>query len=111
MQLKRGACPLAELTADREVRLHQSAGVCVKGTRPGQDLEVAMTVLSRRTLIAVAALSLAVPGAALADSAKEIRIDWATYNPVSMLLKEKGFLEKEFAKDGIKVTWVKTVSS
>src|SRR6185436_10092586 len=39
------------------------------------------------------------------------RIDWATYNPVSMLLKDKGFLEKEFAKDGIKVTWVKTVSS
>ena len=28
-----------------------------------------------------------------------------------MLLKDKGFLEKEFAKDGIKVVWVKTVSS
>jgi sulfonate transport system substrate-binding protein len=41
----------------------------------------------------------------------EIRIDWATYNPVSLLLKDKGLLEKEFAKDGIKVTWVKTVSS
>ena len=41
----------------------------------------------------------------------EIRIDWATYNPVSLLLKEKGLLEKEFAKDGIKVLWVKTVSS
>jgi sulfonate transport system substrate-binding protein len=67
--------------------------------------------LSRRTLLAAAALSLALPGAAFADSAKEVRIDWATYNPVSMLLKEKGFLEKEFAKDGIKVTWVKTVSS
>jgi sulfonate transport system substrate-binding protein len=75
------------------------------------NMEVAMTILSRRTLLAAAALSLAVPGASLADSAKEIRIDWATYNPVSMLLKEKGFLEKEFAKDGIKVTWVKTVSS
>jgi sulfonate transport system substrate-binding protein len=74
-------------------------------------MEVAMTVLSRRTLLAVAALSLAAPGAALADTAKEVRIDWATYNPVSMLLKEKGFLEKEFAKDGIKITWVKTVSS
>jgi sulfonate transport system substrate-binding protein len=68
-------------------------------------------VFSRRTLIAAAALSLAAPGAALADTAKEVRVDWATYNPVSMLLKDKGFLEKEFAKDGIKVTWVKTVSS
>jgi len=31
--------------------------------------------------------------------------------PVSLLLKDKGFLEKELAKDGIKVVWVKTVSS
>ena len=70
-----------------------------------------MTRVSRRTVFVLAALSLAVPGIALADPAKEVRIDWATYNPVSMLLKQKGFLEKEFAKDGIKVTWVKTVSS
>ena len=28
-----------------------------------------------------------------------------------MLLKEKGFLEKEFAKDGIAIRWVRTVSS
>ncbi|HWM45756.1 MAG TPA: aliphatic sulfonate ABC transporter substrate-binding protein [Xanthobacteraceae bacterium] len=70
-----------------------------------------MTRVSRRTVFALAVLSLAVPGIALADPAKEVRIDWATYNPVSMLLKQKGFLEKEFAKDGIKVTWVKTVSS
>ena len=38
-------------------------------------------------------------------------IDRATYNPVSLLLKDQGLLEKEFAKDGIKITWVKTVSS
>src|SRR5262249_28930307 len=41
----------------------------------------------------------------------EIRIDWATYNPVSMLLKDKGFLEKEFAKDGIGIRWVQTLGS
>ena len=46
-----------------------------------------------------------------ADKPKEIVIDWATYNPVSMLLKDKGLLEKEFAKDGIGVRWVQTVSS
>src|SRR5262245_65090664 len=46
-----------------------------------------------------------------ADALKEIRVDWATYNPVSMLLKDKGLLEKEFAKDGIKVVWVQTNSS
>ena len=46
-----------------------------------------------------------------ADRPTEIRVDWATYNPVSMLLKDKGFLEREFARDGIAVRWVQTVSS
>jgi sulfonate transport system substrate-binding protein len=46
-----------------------------------------------------------------ADKPSEIRIDWATYNPVSMVLKEKGLLEKEFTKDGIGVRWVQTLGS
>ena len=72
-----------------------------------------MTVSSRRSLFAAAFLAGLVPSASVfaADKPKEIYVDWATYNPVSMLLKDKGFLEKEFAKDGIKVVWVKTVSS
>jgi sulfonate transport system substrate-binding protein len=43
--------------------------------------------------------------------AEDIRIDWATYNPVSLVLKEKGLLEKEFAKDGIAIRWVQTLGS
>ena len=51
------------------------------------------------------------PGAACAaDALKEIRIDWATCNPVSMVLKQKGLLEKEFARDGISV-WVQSAGS
>src|ERR1700758_4612853 len=46
-----------------------------------------------------------------ADKPSEIRIDWATYNPVSMVLKEKGLLEKEFAKYGIGVRWVQSLGS
>ena len=46
-----------------------------------------------------------------ADKPKEIRLDWATYNPVSMVLKEQGLLEKEFAKDGIGIRWVQTLGS
>src|SRR6202030_2104487 len=41
----------------------------------------------------------------------EIRIDWATYNPLSMVLKEKGLLEKEFAKDGVGIRWVQSLGS
>ena len=43
--------------------------------------------------------------------AKEIRIDFATYNPVSLVLKDKGFLEKELEKDGITVRWVQSLGS
>ncbi len=46
-----------------------------------------------------------------ADKPAEVRIDWATYNPVSMVLKQNGLLEKEFAKDGIGVRWVQTLGS
>jgi sulfonate transport system substrate-binding protein len=46
-----------------------------------------------------------------ADNPKVISIDWATYNPVSMLLKDQGLLEKEFAKDGISIRWVQTLGS
>src|SRR5262245_3070113 len=55
--------------------------------------------------------SVAFSAAQAAEALKEIRIDWATYNPVSMLLKNKGLLEKEFAKDGIAIVWVQTLGS
>jgi hypothetical protein len=57
-----------------------------------------MQGISRRALALLITVSAWLPGAALAaDALKEIRIDWATYNPVSLVLKQKGLLEKEFA--------------
>src|SRR5438132_11630419 len=74
--------------------------------------EVTMPRISRRAMAAIIAVSTLLPGAAFAaDPLKEIRIDWATYNPVSMVLKQKGLLEKEFAKDGISIVWVQTLGS
>src|SRR5947209_8948701 len=71
-----------------------------------------MLTFSRRALVASFALSALLPGAAFAaDALKEIHIDWATYNPVSMVLKQKGLLEKEFAKDGISIVWVQSAGS
>jgi sulfonate transport system substrate-binding protein len=73
-------------------------------------------MLSRRGLLAsavgagLAPLGLA-RSARAADKPSQIRVDWATYNPVSMVLKEKGLLEKEFAKDGIGILWVQTLGS
>jgi sulfonate transport system substrate-binding protein len=70
-------------------------------------------MLSRRhLLIGAAAAGLAPSGIArAADKPSEIRVDWATYNPVSMVLKEQGLLEKEFAGDGIGIRWVQTLGS
>ena len=73
-------------------------------------------MLSRRGLLAsavgagLAPLGFARPARA-ADKPAQIRIDWATYNPVSMVLKDQGLLEKEFAKDGIGILWVQTLGS
>src|SRR5450432_3501398 len=71
-----------------------------------------MSRISRRALAALIAVAMLTPGIALAaDALKEIHIDWATYNPVSMILKQKGLLEKEFAKDGISIVWVQSAGS
>lgn len=66
-----------------------------------------MARISRRLMAAMIAVSTLLPGRLwAADALKEIHIDWATYNPVSMILKQKGLLEKEFAKDGVSIVWV-----
>src|ERR1700757_1723515 len=71
-----------------------------------------MSGITRRTVAAAIAVSALLPATAFAaDALREIHIDWATYNPVSMVLKQKGLLEKEFAKDGISIVWVQSAGS
>jgi sulfonate transport system substrate-binding protein len=71
-----------------------------------------VSLFSRRSLLCSALFVGLLPTSLLAaDKPKEIRLDWATYNPVSMVLKEQGLLEKEFAKDGIAIRWVQTLGS
>ncbi len=72
-----------------------------------------MSTISRRTfsgLLLSTALAFS-SGAVHAQAVKEIRLDYATYNPVSLLLKERGLLEKEFAADGITIRWVQSLGS
>jgi sulfonate transport system substrate-binding protein len=61
--------------------------------------------------VTAAALLCVAGTVAFAQSVKEIRIDFATYNPVSLVLKDKGLLEKEFEKDGISIRWVQSAGS
>ena len=73
-----------------------------------------MSPLRRKILAGLAAL-VAAPFVAIAPAhaadIKTIGIDWAYYNPVSLVLKQKGWLEEEFAKDGIAIRWVFSAGS
>jgi sulfonate transport system substrate-binding protein len=70
-----------------------------------------MAFLSRRSLLSIAAAAmLLAPGIASA-APSEVRLDWATYSPVSIALKEKGFLEKALKPEGISVVWVQSLGS
>ena len=70
-------------------------------------------MLSRRSVFAGVAgfLALATSPGASAQAPREIRIDFATYNPVSLVLKDKGWLEKAFEKEGVTIRWVQTLGS
>src|SRR5215813_14057484 len=113
MQLKRGAKSPRKLTAGHPVCFHSRR--CPRREAPGtcQREEFAMFLMSRRSLFASVLMAGLLPANALfaADKPDTINIDWATYNPVSILLKNKGWLEKEFEKDNIKIRWVQTLGS
>lgn len=73
------------------------------------------SMIGRRAVGRAALASLATPflptQQARAARVEEIRIDWATYNPVSLILRDQKLLENEFVKDGIGVRWVQSAGS
>jgi sulfonate transport system substrate-binding protein len=72
-------------------------------------------MLTRRGLtirtLGAAVLASVPAGVSRAAGVDEIRVDWATYNPVSLVLKEQGLLEEALGKNGIKVRWVQSAGS
>jgi sulfonate transport system substrate-binding protein len=64
-----------------------------------------------RTALTLALTTLLPALASAQQKISEIKIDWATYNPVSVALKNAGLLEKEFEKDGIKIQWAQSLGS
>ena len=46
-----------------------------------------------------------------ASKPQVVRVDFAYYNPVSLVLKEKHFLEDDLAKDGVQVEWTQSQGS
>ena len=70
-------------------------------------------LLSRllRSSLALLLLALVALPATAAEKLSAVRLDWAYYSPVSLVLRDKGWMEQEFAKDGIKVDWVLSLGS
>ncbi len=62
-------------------------------------------------LLAVAIAMGIAPSAPAGEAPREIHLDYAYYNPVSLVLKEKGWAEDEFKKDGITIRWVLSLGS
>lgn len=46
-----------------------------------------------------------------ADRPSSIKLDYAYYNPVSLVLKDQGWLEQDLAKDNIQVEWTQSLGS
>ncbi|QIK67307.1 aliphatic sulfonate ABC transporter substrate-binding protein [Nocardioides sp. HDW12B] len=74
-----------------------------------------------RVAVAAAALTLAssalagcaseASGASGSDGGPELAIDFATYNPLSLVIKDQGWLEDELKDEGVSVTWVESTGS
>lgn len=64
----------------------------------------------RQTISAGLALAIAASTPAFAQ-VSEIRVDYATYNPLSLVIREQKLLEKEFEKDKINIRWVLSAGS
>jgi sulfonate transport system substrate-binding protein len=64
-----------------------------------------------RSFLALLLLALVALPATAAEKLTSLRVDWAYYSPVSLVLRDKGWMEQEFAKDGIKVEWVLSLGS
>lgn len=71
-------------------------------------------MLIRRHLATLALALLAYLGALAlvrADQPDTITLDWAYYNPVSLVLKQQGWLEQELEAEGVSVRWVQSLGS
>ena len=72
-------------------------------------LAAASLLLAACSTAAPAAPGTSGPGAATEGGT--LTLDYATYNPLSLIIKEKGWLEAELADQGVSVVWVQSAGS
>jgi sulfonate transport system substrate-binding protein len=82
----------------------------------GGKLNILKHLHKRPTLALVVALlivAVTTPGCSRKAAVRPttIRLDYAYYNPVSLVLRDKKFLEQDLASDGISVEWTQSLGS
>ena len=70
-----------------------------------------MTLRIHRGAISIATVLGACAASAWAADPSEVRLDWATYNPVSIVRKDQGPLEKALLPRHVGVRWVQSRGS
>lgn len=48
---------------------------------------------------------------ASSSSADTLSLDWATYNPLSLIIRDQGWIEDALADDGVEVEWIQSAGS
>jgi len=69
------------------------------------------SILSLICALGFLSWSLWATDAAYAGQVDTVRLDWAYYNPISLVLKDKRWLEDDLGRSGIKVEWVQSLGS
>ncbi|MBV8142444.1 MAG: aliphatic sulfonate ABC transporter substrate-binding protein [Verrucomicrobia bacterium] len=65
----------------------------------------------RIPVLVLFALFLWAGGGIAEDHIDTIKLDWAYYNPLSLVIKDKGLLDKELREDGVKIEWAQSLGS
>lgn len=79
--------------------------------RPITLLAAAAAAVSLALTGCVAGEDAADPAAAGTGDGGTLNIDFATYNPLSLVIKDQGWLEETLAEDGVEVNWVQSAGS
>ncbi|WP_210520057.1 aliphatic sulfonate ABC transporter substrate-binding protein [Hymenobacter terricola] len=74
--------------------------------RPSFALTFALHSLLLLAMLVMASCSGGTGNGAATTNPETVRLDYAYYNPLSLVLKQQGWLEKDLAKQNIKVEWV-----
>ena len=70
-----------------------------------------LAVLGLSALLATACVDGEGPADEEDSDLSTLDIDWATYNPLSLIIRDQGWLEEELSEEGIDVNWVQSQGS